>query len=327
MAFLIFIGFLSLASMSLAAENTWTRKADMPTARLACGISAVDGKIYVIGGFVNSVAGIPTVEAYDPETDTWEAKANMPAPRCVLSAATVNGKIYAIGGARNSAVTTVEEYDPARDVWTKKASIPTARNWLATAVVNEKIYAIGGWNGSTKSAVEEYDPETDTWTRKASMPSRRWGLSVGVANGKIYAIGGVIGWNPLLATVEEYDPVTDTWTRKSDMPKPRAWIANYSPTVDGRIYVMGGWSEHFGAGLPTLTVYDPVTDTWTEREDMPEGSGALMSAEENGKIYAIGGWNGRPLSNVEEYDTGFALPKSVKAEGKLAITWGRVKSN
>ena len=325
MAVTIFIGLLGISSISLGEEGIWERRADMPTARMAPGVSVVDGKIYVIGGYIGNIAGISTVEAYDPETNTWEAKAEMPTPRITLSASAVNGKIYAIGGHGNGWLTTVEEYDPATDKWSEKASMPTARNWLATAVVNGKIYTIGGFNGNTLPAVEEYDPETDTWARKASMPTRRWGLSVGVANGKIYAIGGAIGWNPLLGAVEEYDPVTDTWTRKADMPEPRAWIANYSPTVNGKIYVIGGWPEHLGSGLPTLAEYDPVTDTWTEREDMPEGSGALGCAEVNGKLYAIGGWNNGLLSNVEEYNTGFAPAQSVKATGKLSTTWGQMK--
>jgi len=43
-------GLLHVACTSYAAEDTWTRKADMPTARLGLSTSVVDGKIYAIGG-------------------------------------------------------------------------------------------------------------------------------------------------------------------------------------------------------------------------------------------------------------------------------------
>ena len=317
-------GLLSLASISLAEENTWIKKTDMPTARMGCGASAVDGKIYVIGGYLNNLTGLSTVEAYDPETDTWEKNADMPTPRLTLATSVVNGKIYAIGGYSNGRLTTVEEYDPVEDVWTKKANMPTARNWLATSVVKGKIYAIGGFNGLF--TVEEYYPLTDTWTRKANMPTGRWGLSTGVANGKIYAFGGAIGEKAPLSTVEEYDPATDTWTNKGDMPKARAWLANHSPTVNGKIYVIGGGTDHDGAGLPTLEEYDPLADTWTKKANMPTARMACGASTVDGKIYAIGGWsNFVPFSTVEEYDTGFVPSKSIEATCKLSTTWGEIK--
>ena len=87
----------------IAQVDTWTRKADMPTARNWFGTTAVNGKIYAIGGFgETSVGGLvvfSTVEAYDPATDTWTKKTDMPTARDVLSTIAVNGKIYAIGGA------------------------------------------------------------------------------------------------------------------------------------------------------------------------------------------------------------------------------------
>jgi len=62
---------LSIASISSAEEGTWTRKADMSTARLGFTTSTVNGKIYAIGGGA-TIDGIAfgIVEEYDPATDT-----------------------------------------------------------------------------------------------------------------------------------------------------------------------------------------------------------------------------------------------------------------
>jgi len=108
---------LGLACVSLAAEDTWTRKADMPTARWFHSTSAVNGKIYAIGGDATGSRTLATsnMEEYDPATDTWTEKADMPTARGFLSACAVNGKIYAIGGRtypQEDIVSTVEEYDP-----------------------------------------------------------------------------------------------------------------------------------------------------------------------------------------------------------------------
>jgi hypothetical protein len=137
----------------------------MSTARALLSTSAVNGKIYAIGGTLINPGwyrGISTVEEYNPATNTWTRKADMPTGRTYFSTSVVNGKIYAIGGLTSGIanhVSPVEEYDPATDTWTRKADIPTARSGLTTSAVNGRIYAIGGWVGSSKvlSTVEEYD--------------------------------------------------------------------------------------------------------------------------------------------------------------------------
>ncbi|MEK7400479.1 MAG: kelch repeat-containing protein, partial [Candidatus Poribacteria bacterium] len=138
------------------------------------------------------------------------------------------------------------------------------------------------------------------------------GFAAGVANGKIYVFGG--GWRASmgLSTVEEYDPIKDKWEKKNDMPTARGWMARNAPTVNGKIYVIGGWNP---IGNPTLTLptveeYDPVTDTWIKKADMPTPRSNLAVAELNSKIYAIGGASFdaggnivKVFSTVEEYDT------------------------
>ncbi len=47
---LVLVLALGLATVSMAAEGTWTQKADMPRARFGQSSGLVDGKIYVIGG-------------------------------------------------------------------------------------------------------------------------------------------------------------------------------------------------------------------------------------------------------------------------------------
>ena len=94
---LMLSGLLGTASVSLGAGDTWTQKADMPKARFILSASAVDGKIYAIGGSsAMHGAGLSIVDEYDQATDTWTTKAPMPTPRQWLSTSVVNGKIYAI---------------------------------------------------------------------------------------------------------------------------------------------------------------------------------------------------------------------------------------
>jgi N-acetylneuraminic acid mutarotase len=271
-----------------AGVESWSTKADMPTARSHLAAAAANGKIYVIGGYALEESA--TNEEYDPATNTWTTKAEMPTARCHLAAAAVNGRIYVFGGHDGSSdLATNEEYDPVTNMWTTKADLPTARRALAAAVVNGKIYAIGGYledglGTGYLATVEEYDPLVDAWSTKLDMPTARRHLAAAAVNGKIYAIGGFNLDTYDLATVEEYDPLGDAWTTKPDMPTGRYKLA--AASVDGKIYAIGGAND-----LATVEKYDPLVTAyaWTTKLAMWTGRQALAAAAVNGKIYTIGG--------------------------------------
>jgi len=87
------------------------------------------------------------------------------------------------------------------------------------------------------------------------------------------------------------------------MPTAR-WGLSTS-VVDGKIYAIGGGNIIYGVTyLSTLEVYDPVTDTWTRKADMPSGRACAAASVVNGKIYVIGGSPRAETytTTVEEYD-------------------------
>ncbi len=325
---LAFLITLSLPLLNLADTNTWTRKADMPTARSCLSTSTVNGKIYAIGGIGGRVDEakivFSTVEEYDPVTGTWTKKADMPTARWALSTSVVNEKIYVIGGCGDKDATvilsTVEEYDPVSDTWTKKASMPTSRFRFSTSVVNGKIYAIGGLDNDFLAVVEEYDAVTDTWTKKANMLVAKFNISTSAVNGKIYVIGGTKkgpNWQFIdVPIVEEYNPLSDTWTKKANILNTRAAFS--TSAVNGKVYAIGD-------AIP-VEEYNPVTNKWTKKADIPTARHSLSTSVVDGRIYAIGGMgkDNTYLSTVEEYDTGFT-GKGVEPAGKITTSWGKIK--
>lgn len=243
----------------------------------------------------------------------WTMRENMPTPRSDLAlAAADNGKIYAIGGWYHGSTAVVEEYDPSTNTWSSKASMPTARTHpKAVQADNGKIYVVGGRLGGYdfSSIVEVYDPATDSWSSAANMPTARIQMGIAVVNGKIFVIGGE-NETQTLNIVEEYDPSTNTWRSRASMPTARTHLVAVTGS-NGKIYVIGGCKSL----LPPNTIYcnsvsddveeyDPLTDSWTVRAKMPTPRYWLAAAAYgNGKIYAIGGYNGyQRLSTVEEYD-------------------------
>ncbi|MFC1717271.1 sigma-70 family RNA polymerase sigma factor [Candidatus Poribacteria bacterium] len=192
--------------------------------------------------------------------------------------------------------------------WTQKADMPTGRCIAGSAVVDGKIYVIGGapFRGGYTAAVEEYDPATDTWMTRADMPTAIQGLCAAAVDGIVYAIGGTAASREL-STVEAYDPATDTWTTKADMPTTRTLSA--IAVVDGIIYVIGGMfgeTIQQNRTLSAVEAYDPATDEWIKKADMPTARFYSAACVVDGRIYVSGGLpickSDICLPTVEVYD-------------------------
>jgi len=139
-----------------------------------------------------------------------------------------------------------------------------------------------------------------------------------------------------------YDPVTDTWTPKADMPIGYVNMA-VSFVNSGKAYAIGGqswegkdkdgpliqgWTLHW-----TVLEYDVEKNKWTRLKDqMPTARAILSASVLDGRIYAIGGWqgqNGPQRANEVYTPDGWPFPKgfSVSPQGKLATMWGEIKRN
>jgi hypothetical protein len=280
------------------AENSWVSKAPMSQARAGLGVAAVNGKIYVIGGYAmsgqwpTSSESINTNEEYDPATDRWTIKAPMPIPLSNFGIAVYQNKIYCIGGLNG----TNEVYDPTTDSWALKAPMPTAKYYGAQAnVVNGKIYIIGGYPAYNRALNEVYDPATDTWTTKAPMSLEAGSFASGgnyasaVVDNKIYVIGEISSDGKHNLN-QIYDATKDSWSYGSSPPilmygtyfGLSTAVATTGEMAPKRIYVISAASN-------SNQVYDPKTDSWTIGGDMPTRREELGVAVLNDTLYAIGG--------------------------------------
>lgn len=187
--------------------------------------------------------------------------------------------------------------------WVQKTELPTSRSGVATAVVDSKIYIIGGKTYSNKSGpgmsalstVEVYDTRTNTWHKATDMPTPRIAARAAVFSGEIYVLGGYneikVRGERYKKIVEVYNPRTDTWTRKRDMPSLRSGFG--VAVVNGKIYAIGGavLDKKLGVrvSIDLVEAYDPLTERWKKRANMPTKREWIDTAVVNGKIYAIGG--------------------------------------
>jgi N-acetylneuraminic acid mutarotase len=237
------------------ATNAWSILSPMPTPRWGVRSTALDGKIYAIGGNSDDCGEqiMGTVEVYDPATDTWETRTPMPTPRAAMGVASANGKIYAMGGIIEAGGVTsiVEEYDPFTDTWTQKADMPIMNySFGIVAADNGIIYTFGG--SMMMDAAFAYDTVTDDWTSVSPMPTPRdtFAATRG-SNGNIFAVGGFSGSGPT-GSVEEYNPQTDTWFVQTPIPSSRA---GHGMAASGEvIYAIGGFGyDANGSALGALS--------------------------------------------------------------------------
>jgi N-acetylneuraminic acid mutarotase len=79
---------------------------------------------------------------------------------------------------------------------------------------------------------------------------------------------------------------TSPWKKGAPFPEPDEEL--YGVTVNGKLYVMGGWAD--GKARGANYEYDPATDRWTKKAPMPRPAHHAALAAVNGKVYAFGGF-------------------------------------
>ena len=130
----------------------------MPTGRDHVATAVVDGKIYVVGGRLGSMArNVDHNEEYDPGSDSWASKPALPTARSGIAAAVVEGTLYVFGGERpRSTFDTNESYAPGGS-WGEGTPMPTARHGHGAVALDNRIYVLAGGPepGGSQSALNE----------------------------------------------------------------------------------------------------------------------------------------------------------------------------
>ncbi|MDR4493137.1 MAG: kelch repeat-containing protein [Nitrospirales bacterium] len=309
---------VSVQSTQAAADpGVWHTAAPAPTKRTEVAAAALNGKIFVVGGFEEPGFGnllnfaiTPSLQEYDPSTDRWTARAPMPVALHHVGIGVSGGKLYVIGGYQLSGfsvwhpVATVYAYDPETDVWSEGAPMSNPRGALSVTEHEGKLYAIGGYDRKANIAtVEVYDPARNVWTTRAPLPTPRDHLATATVSGKVYVIGGRLNgdYGRNLSVTEMYDPVTDEWSRVADLPTARSGIT--ASEVGGRIYVFGG--EGAEGTFRENEAYDPERNIWEPMAPMSTGRHGLGSAVIQTRLYVISGGPtpGGSFSNLNEVFT------------------------
>jgi N-acetylneuraminic acid mutarotase len=134
---------------------------------------------------------------------------------------------------------------------------------------------------------------SNSWTAKRSLMPARIFMAAGAINGIIYVVGGrrvdpSTGEIRVLARVDAYNVASNTWSQAASLPGPREEL-NGASVINGKLYVTGGRSSVVSNFLfkatKTLFVYDPRTNRWTRKADMPHAGCAGVQGVIDGQLY------------------------------------------
>jgi N-acetylneuraminic acid mutarotase len=235
--------------------DRWIQGANMPGGRNHTAVVALDGLLYVFGGYGWACCanypwpyGSDNAWQYNPKTNSWKTLAPIPRKFGAGMAAAFDGRIYVMAGTDSGqfhSTAEVHEYDPVGNAWRSRAPMANAREHVKGAVVDSLIYVIGGHSkpGNTKvnqAAVEAYSPRSDKWYAKGTMPTPRGGIGVANLGGKIFVFGGEGADFKLFSQVDRYDPATGQWAKVNDIPYAGGIHGQATMVWNGRAHLVGG---------------------------------------------------------------------------------------
>ncbi|MGL1889913.1 MAG: hypothetical protein OCD76_25600, partial [Reichenbachiella sp.] len=158
--------------------------------------------------------------------------------------------------------------DDQGDFTLQLADFPgVARASAVSFMIGDQVYAGSGTDavGNYLSDFYRYDPETDSWTQIADFGGGVRNHAVAFAIGDYGYVGTGINDTDEQSDFWTYDPDTDTWTEMVDWGASKRQQA-FAFVIGGQAYVGGGYYfDSFQLQLSDIQMYDPETDSWTEK--------------------------------------------------------------
>lgn len=240
--------------------GAWTARAPLPEAVFYHAGVAVNGHLFVLGGFHYTDA----------------------------DGMVVSNTVYRAAAGADGSV----------GAWQTATALPEAVFFPSAAVWNGRIYVTGGWNGAALvnrvySAAVNADGSLGPWVAQKSLPEAVY-THAAVSNGTLYVLGGTVnGGNDIHNTVYfakiEADGSLADWAATTPLPSP---VSNHGAVVaNGRVLVMGGWT----GAAPTAEVQSAAVEgagglgPWSTEAPLPRALYLGASAASATQLFFTGG--------------------------------------
>ena len=196
-------------------DKVWKKTGSMKKNRVDAGMAALNGFIYVAGGYWSYGSLMTSVERYCLKDKRWIFVESMHTERDGFALVAFNDHLYAVGGSPDR---TVERYDPAINKWEFITKTHHSHKNSDATLHNNKIYVL------SENGFEVYDPDLDSW-KTLKSPSIGQGTNLVSFNNKLRAIGGGSKNDNREPgkRIFEYDEDEDQWRKLDDMDLVRIW--------------------------------------------------------------------------------------------------------
>jgi hypothetical protein len=282
--------------------NAWVSSEDggiepMPQGRSSAAACAMDGKVYVIGGY-GQTGGEAQIAwdlyIYDIATNAWDSGALMPSGRVEHAAVcdAANGEIYVMGGIINATDTTLENaeltldmivYNAAGDSWTAGTPLTYYRYDFVAGMPDDNTIIVAGnaYDMPGGRIAESYSLTSTTWTPIDELSVGRTTAAGGVMEGGKFCLAG--GFNLVAANGREdtYECYVGTYWIPQIALLNVARNAMAYATHNGQIYAIAGDTVDESVDPPVLAlsgaferyphsaIPDAPPDTAEDAEDVP----------------------------------------------------------
>ena len=249
-----------------------------PLGRSETGVVQVGRRLFVMGGYIDGDYKVTrSMDILNLQTQTWSAGTPIPdgGPQTHMGLATDGTYIYMVsgqvGGGFAAGTPKSWRYDIGAAAWEPWVELPEIQPAGALTYLDGALYYFGG-----------VGPD------RATPRATHWAISTTSRNPR--------------------------WERRASLPEAGDHMSR--AVVNGKIYAIGGEEGHGGINMMPppahvqhnfLFQYDPATDTWTRKADLPiasshnEGSTFVIGS----KIFTLAGMIGldRQSASVRVYDT------------------------
>uniref|UniRef100_A0A3B4WZA1 Kelch-like protein 26 n=2 Tax=Seriola TaxID=8160 RepID=A0A3B4WZA1_SERLL len=263
----------------------WRKLGEMPEpARFGHEVAVLKGQLYVFGGKRYYGVGdtLNSVYRYDLHQNSWESLAEMHEKRCAFSVVVLDGKIYAIGGHCDPEyIDSVERYCPTANSWSFTWPIDLPLGGHVAKILQGQIFVSGGLNSDYRclASMFLYHPETGS-TYLADMTKPRAHHCMEALGDRLYVAGGITTDNNNTIVdqlaCEVYNPSADSWTALACLNVPH--VGAGSAVLEGKFYVLGGYSQEDYSDTKMVHRYDPATERWENMGKMPGPNSDIRAA-------------------------------------------------
>ncbi len=190
-------GVISDKCYAMTSQNkNHTNQIKMTTPRVYAASIAIDGKLFVTGGYEPKSGGLSSTEYVGPLGGP-NAGPDLPVKLYHHCFARLNQTTaFAASGLISPRVYSRTSYffDISQESWTTGPDLKIGRTSAACGLVSNLAIVVGGRSPSVQSTTEILDLESNVWSSGPSLPSGGiYGASAVSFKGELFIIGGTSG--------------------------------------------------------------------------------------------------------------------------------------